>query len=74
MDVQGSQLEGDGNFLVFVDELPSIRLEDAPDDVWAEARRFYGQQDFEITGTFEAPDRCGYTFSRVSDNDTWSKA
>lgn len=67
MGVEGSQLEGDGDFKVFVDELPSIRIEDASDDVWAEARSFYGQQDFDISGTFESPGQCGYTFSRVSD-------
>lgn len=65
MTIEGSQAEGDNSLLVTVDELPSIRIEDAPSEVWVEARKFYGQKAFELTGTFEGGGRAGYQFEEI---------
>lgn len=65
MVVQGSQRDGENDLLVFVDELPSSRIEDASSEVWAEAREFYRKQAFEIYGTFEGAGQIGYRFAAV---------
>lgn len=65
MIIEGSQPEGDNSLLVTVDELPSIRIEDAPSEVWNEARKFYGQQAFELIGTFEGGGQAGYQFEAI---------
>lgn len=66
MSVNGSMAEGSGEFLVFVDCMPSARIEDASKEVWAEARQFYGPQKFELVGTFETSEARGYKFSALS--------
>lgn len=66
VSVQGSTPEGSNNLLVFVDDLPSPRVEDAPAEVWTEARTFYGQDAFDVVGTFDGNSQSGYRFSAVS--------
>ncbi|MDI9896326.1 hypothetical protein QM797_16495 [Rhodococcus sp. IEGM 1381] len=62
-NVQGSAPEGSDDFLVFVDELPSLRIEDASNEVLTEAQNYYGQRSFGIMGAFEGSGSSGYRFS-----------
>ncbi len=66
VSVQGSTPEGNSDLLVFVDDLPSPRVEDAPADVWTEARTFYARDAFDIVGTFDSNSQSGYKFSAAS--------
>lgn len=63
VSVQGSAPEGNHDLLVFVDDLPSLRIEDASKEVWDEAQNFYGQQAFELIGAFGGSGPSGYRFS-----------
>lgn len=63
VSVQGYMPEGSNDFLVFVDDLPSPRVEDAPTEVWAEAQTFYEKHAFELVGTFDGSGQRGYRFS-----------
>jgi hypothetical protein len=63
MIIVGSLPEGDTQFVVTVDDLPSLRIEDAPGEVYDEARKFYGQQPFELVGAFEGTGQAGYRFA-----------
>ncbi|WP_194860220.1 hypothetical protein [Dietzia sp. SYD-A1] len=67
MVVKGSQPEAENSLFVAVDELQSIRIEDAPSEVWDEARKFYGQQPFELIGTYEGGGQAGYNFEAIID-------
>lgn len=66
MIIVGSHPEGDKQLLVTVDELPSPRIEDATVEIHAEARKFFGQQPFELIGTFEGGGQTGYRFEASS--------
>ncbi len=63
MLITGTQAEGGEQFVVLVDDLPSSRIEDAPDEIWAEARKFYGKQVHHLIGTFEGGGQKGYKFA-----------
>lgn len=66
VSVQGSSPDGSNDFLVYVDELPSLHIEDAPSHVWTEAQTFYGQRTFELLGAFDGSGQSGYRFSAPS--------
>lgn len=63
LSVQGFTPEGDDDLLVFVDDLPGLGIEDAPDEVWTQARSFYGERAFEIVGAFDGTGGSGYRFT-----------
>lgn len=67
MIVEGSQPEGDNELLDFVDDLPSIRLEDAPSSAWSAALDFFGDRPFRISGTIEDGSQSAYIFTATSD-------
>ncbi|WP_125458673.1 hypothetical protein [Rhodococcus sp. 1168] len=63
VSVQGSTPEGNDDHLVFIDDLPGLRIEDAPNVVWTEAKTFYGERAFGLMGAFDGTGGSGYRFS-----------